>query len=97
MQFDLFLSPPRPRFDGKTIEPQDVPRLSKQLGRVSLLMADGEWRTLRTIADDCGCSEASASARLRDLRKPKFGAHEVERRRDDLKAGLWWYRVKVSK
>lgn len=91
-QQSLFDRPaPIPKFDGVTIEPQDVPRLATALGRVLTLMRDGEWRTLATIASECGTSEAGASARLRDLRKERFGSHTVERRRVD--GGLWEYRV----
>jgi len=39
--------------------------------------------------------EASVSARLRDLRKEKFGGHVVERRA--VKRGLFEYRVIVRK
>ncbi|HEX6038881.1 hypothetical protein [Longimicrobium sp.] len=43
-------------------------------------MADGKWRTVPELAVLAGCTEAGASARLRDLRKPKFGRFTVERR-----------------
>ena len=38
-----------------------------------------------------GGSEAGISARLRDLRKEKFGGYSIERKRSD--EGLWWYRM----
>lgn len=39
-------------------------------------------------------SEASISARLRDLRKEKFGGHTVNKRhRGDPKRGLWEYQL----
>ncbi len=94
-QPDLFGHEPEPRFDGATVEPLDVPRLTGQLARVADLMADGRWRRLRQIADEASCSEASASARLRDFRKDRFGAHTVERRRDARCPGLWSYRVQL--
>lgn len=84
-------------FDGMTFdEALDGPRLSRQLDRVMRLMTDGEWRTLRQIADAIAdvtgrASEAGVSARLRDLRKPKFGHHTVERRR--VIGGLHEYRL----
>ncbi len=82
----------RPRFDGETFDvAQDGPRLSRQLAAVKGLMDDGMWRPLWVISVVTGASEASVSARLRDLRKPKFGAHTVERRR--VEDGLWEYRV----
>jgi hypothetical protein len=82
-------------FDGETYEPeQDQVRLTGQMLRVYDYMKDGEWRTLRHISDACAGSEASVSARLRDLRKPRFGAYTVERRR--IKGGLYQYRVLES-
>jgi hypothetical protein len=83
-------------FDGKTYDPAfDVTRLGKQLGRVLMLMADGTWRTLAEIHTSIGLgTEAAISARLRDLRKDRFGGFVVERkRRGAVRAGLWEYRV----
>lgn len=82
-------------FDGDTFEPNlDFSRLLTLMERVEALMSDGLWRTLEEIRSLCGGSEASVSARLRDLRKEKWGAHIVERRRrGEPKAGLWEYRV----
>lgn len=90
-----------PRFGGSTYDAdQDEARLTGQLGAVFGIMKDGEWRTLSRIAEliwsktGALASEASISARLRDLRKVKFGGHKVERRRRS--AGLWEYRVEVN-
>lgn len=81
------------KFDGATYDPaQDNARLSKQLVSVRQLMLDGAWRTLAEIAHDVGAPEASVSARLRDLRKPKFGGWKVEH--DRVSGGTWRYRVK---
>jgi hypothetical protein len=84
-----------PLFDGITYDPElDGMRLGTQLYRVAKLMGDGKWRTLRAIQDAVGGSEASVSARLRDLRKERFGAHTVERRRKhDPSSGCWEYRL----
>lgn len=69
--------------DGETYEPAlDKERLNAQQQRVFDAIKDGEWRTLYAIAQKTGDPETSVSARLRDLRKPKFGGYEVERRRD---------------
>lgn len=78
--------------DGETFEPKlDGARLGGQAERVFALMQDGAWRTLRQIADHVHGSEAGVSARLRDLRKEKFGAYDVQkRRRTD---SLWEYRL----
>ena len=82
-------------FDGATYDPDfDHARLTSQLDRVRTLMQDGQWRTLREIADKVGDPEASVSARLRDLRKEKFGAWRVERRRRGApERGLHEYRL----
>jgi hypothetical protein len=92
--------PPRVKFDGKTYDPAlDHDRLRTQLGRVYALMIDGRWRTLYEIAGRIRHgSEAAVSARLRDLRKPRFGSYRVLRRRCDpdrtySAQGTWEYRV----
>jgi len=84
-------------FDGATFDPAlDGDRLRILLGRVYALMRDGEWRTLASIAERCGGTEASVSARLRDLRKDRFGAYRVERRRlAPAESGLFEYRLDV--
>ena len=70
------------RFDGVTISPElDNERLGTQLARVKALMLDHQWRTLPEIWVEVGGSEAGISARLRDLRKVRFGAFRVQRRR----------------
>lgn len=93
---DLFsllnLAPP---MDGETFSLEhDAERLTNQLARVTAVMSDGRWRTLSEIQALAGGSEAGVSARLRDMRKSKFGGYAVERRRrGEPKAGLWEYRV----
>ena len=80
------------RFDGITYDHRlDRARLAGQLLRVFELMRDGEWRTLEELRVGCGGTTQSLSARLRDLRKPRFGAYTVERRRRT--AGIWEYRL----
>jgi hypothetical protein len=79
-------------FDGKTYDHvRDSARLGHELGRVWSVMRDGRWRRLTQIAMLAEAPEASVSARLRDLRKDRFGSHTVERRY--VAAGLWEYRV----
>jgi len=79
-------------FDGITYQPElDFNRLSTQLERVRALTLGSDWWTLRELADRTGASEASVSARLRDLRKQRFGGYTVERRR--VSGGLWQYKV----
>ena len=82
-------------FDGETYDPvKDRKRLTGQLLRVFEVMQDGRWRTLRELAYLAKASEASASARLRDLRKDKFGGFEVQRKRND--GGLFQYRLNLE-
>jgi hypothetical protein len=90
---DTLPEPPKSQaFDGETYEAdQDHARLKGQLWRVFQLMSDGKWRTLAEIAEDAGGSEASVSARLRDLRKDKYGAREIDRER--VTGGLFRYRL----
>ena len=77
-------------FDGGTYEPgQDKFRLLTELQRVWVVMRDGQWHTLKSIASAVGGSEAGVSARLRDFRKARFGGHTVERER--VKGGVFIY------
>jgi hypothetical protein len=54
--------------------------LDGQVGRVLDYLKDGRWHTLRAIAGALDIPETSASARIRDLRKPEFGSHDVRLR-----------------
>jgi hypothetical protein len=82
------------RFDGATYNHvRDGARLADQTEAVFNLMCDGKFRTLATIADMICAPEASVSARLRDLRKPRFGAHTVNR--EYLGRGLYQYQLLV--
>lgn len=82
-------------FDGETYDDErDRERLATMLARVQAVMADGRWHTLAELADRTAGSEAACSARLRDLRKPKFGGHTVHRRY--VSQGLWEYRYQPS-
>lgn len=92
-------------FGGRTFDPAlDEQRLLTQLGRVFDAMRDGQWWTIpqlyshcvlcRTVAGlDGADSHAGISARIRDLRKPRFGGYEVEHER--VSGGLWRYRLQV--
>lgn len=85
---------PNPSFDGATFdESQDAGRLKVQLERVRRLMSDQAWRSLADIEDATGYPQPSISARLRDLRKDRFGGFVVERRRVPGGRGLHEYRV----
>lgn len=99
-------------FDGKTYDPAlDKDRLTKQLGRVFSVLKGGAWCTLEAIEQrilwDYGRmdSQAGISARIRDLRKPKFGGYTIEARRvvvPSMIGGVvatpqWEYRMKRNK
>jgi hypothetical protein len=82
------------RFDGETIVPgRDNPRLGKQFIKIRDLMLDGRWRTLEHIAEMTEEPMPSVSARLRDLRKRRFGSYTVERRY--VNNGLHEYRIVI--
>lgn len=84
-------------FDGETFDyPRDTARLTSQLFAVRdfMLRRFPAWATLEEIATGIGAGESSVpaiSARLRDLRKVRFGNFIVERRY--VSKGLWQYRV----
>jgi hypothetical protein len=93
---DVPYVPPQRAFDGRTYEwRRDHVRLDKQLGRVFQFMQDGHWHTLAEIMLTVNGSEAAISARIRDLRKPKYGSHTVERK--SLGGGLFAYRLVTVK
>jgi len=78
--------------DGETYNAEfDYDRLNRQMKRVWSVMADEKWHTLYEIGRITSEPEASISARIRDLRKAKFGGHIVERRY--LGDGTWEYRL----
>lgn len=82
-------------FDGETIDPSlDEQRLGRQQEAVRAFMERGGWHTLAELSAALGYPEASISARIRDLRKPRWGARTVERRRrGEPKSGLFEYRL----
>lgn len=91
----LIIPPDRRRYDGETIIPElDNARLDSLIGRVWSFMRAGRWQTLDEIHRTCGGTVASVSARLRDFRKDRFGAHTVEMRaRVAREKGLFEYRL----
>ena len=81
-------------FDGDSYDPkQDYYRLRTQLDRVRWLLLNPKGRrwTLPELKDavGLGAMEASISARIRDLRKEKFGSYDV--RHERVNGGLWEY------
>jgi hypothetical protein len=83
------------KFHGETYQPAlDQKRLGGQMLRVYEAMRSGRRFTLAQLAEIAGGSESGVSARIRDLRKPQYGKHEIERRRV-AESGLWEYRMRV--
>ena len=94
VQIDLFANRRPFLADGSTFdEKQDSVRLGRLLDNVRLCMSDGRWWTLARLSKATGGSEAGVSARIRDLRKARFGGHTVDRRRHP--TGLWEYRLEA--
>ena len=97
------------KFDGQTFEEKlDGPRLRKQLERVReyMLAIYPTWKTLEEISEDLEkiykikYPTQSISARLRDLKKEKFGNYEVPKKRREIgefiesrSSGIWEYIV----
>jgi hypothetical protein len=92
--------PPRgtEKFDGETYVPKfDKSRLGQQLRDVWNALADGEWHTASEIEARSGHGWGSASARIRDFRKKKFGAHQVPKERfGPPRQGVWRYRLIIN-
>jgi len=79
-------------FDGDDYQPdRDKERLTGQIKRVFRHIQDGKWYTVEKIANTTGDPQTSVSAQIRNLRKPKFGAHEIDRQY--LGSGLYEYRM----
>lgn len=80
-------------FDGHTYErDKDKSRLKQQLSTVRRFMvAHPNWYTLAELEEELGHPQASISARLRDLRKPKFGGWDIQRRRRQGQKGTHEY------
>jgi hypothetical protein len=85
-----------PHRDGSTyVHERDARRLAGQHCRVLAAMQDGLEHTLAELAKITRDPEASISARLRDLRKPRFGSHDIQRRY--VERGLFRYRLVKQK
>lgn len=81
--------------DGESfVSERDEDRLNRQRDRLFNAMRDERWHTSSALVRAVGDNWASVSARVRDLRKPKFGAHLVERRY--LGNGMWSYRLTIN-
>jgi len=98
------MSLPDATFDGATLQTADQPRLRGQLLAVFEIMDDSMWHTLEDIQNRLNAvgraaTTPSVSARLRDLRKEKFGSYIVDRRKvtlgNKVVPGLYEYRVRM--
>jgi len=87
----------KPHFNGPAYDAdRDQVRLSNQQERILNTMADRMWRTLAEIERLSNAPQASVSAQLRHLRKPRFGAYIVDRRVRGGTGALHEYRVLPS-
>lgn len=99
LDFDAPLPENIERFDGETFEPErDGERLSAQLVRVREVMVRGRWCTIPGLQRylerkhyPVKFPQQSISARIRDLRKERFGRYTVERVYSI--RGIWKYRI----
>jgi hypothetical protein len=78
-------------FDGDDEGADKDPRLRTQLVRVYEAMCDGWYHTLPELATIANASEASVSARMRDLRKPRFGGFALKRKLSGNVSGPRYY------
>lgn len=84
-----------PLFDGETYNHRrDHKRLSSQLDDVRDYMAGRGFVTLQQVSKATGHSVQSVSARIRDLRKEKFGGRTVTRK--SFGRGLFAYKLEAS-
>lgn len=89
VQKDFFDKP----FDGSDYnDKRDRKRLTGQCKRVYKTMETGRWLTLDDIAAEAKAPQASVSAQIRHLRKPKFGSHIIDKRHNN--NGLFEYRLR---
>lgn len=80
-------------FDGP-VHKSEEGRLKKQHETIRDILFGGQWLTLKELSQMTGYPEASISAQLRHLRKERFGAFIIEKRRvDGLASGLWEYHL----
>lgn len=75
---------------------RDRARLTGQLKRAYDYLASHGWVTLADLARAIGCKEQSASARIRDLRKPRFGNHRIDREYVEGENGLHVYKLVLA-
>jgi hypothetical protein len=83
-------------------EARDGNRLQLQQARIRDFMLEGGWHTLAEISEKLESKhghpfpEASISAQLRHLRKPRFGGYIVEKRRKNETAQYEYLLLKID-
>ena len=87
-------------FDGATYDrDRDGKRLTGQLEAVAHILATHEWVELpELVAKVRMCvgghvTDSGVTARVRDLRKEKFGGHVIYSRAARFGGGVWEYRM----
>ena len=82
-------------FHGSDYVPsRDRARLTSQLEAIRQVMSDGQFRTLGEIEQATGAPQASVSAQLRNLKKPRYGGYRLEKAYQG--RGLYRYRLLPS-
>jgi hypothetical protein len=72
-------------------------RLTAQIEVVRVILSDHKWHTLVDLQTRMPhTSDASISARIRDLRKPRFGGHVITSRRVQGGGGTYEYRLEPA-
>ena len=72
----------------------DIIRLNHQQAHVWAVLKDERWHTLPELCSVTGYPAQSISARIRDLRKLKYGNHVIHR--ESLGKGLFRYRLEIN-
>lgn len=93
-----------PEFGGDTFNAKrDSAALTRQLDEVRSVMLGGGWHTLAELSETVSkalgikATEASVSARLRDLRKLKHGSYNIEKRARANTKRLFEYHLGAAK
>lgn len=76
---------------GEKVKGPEDQDLYAQHRRVYDAMRDGQWRSLARVVQMTGDPATSVAARLRDLRKERFGAYTVQAKR--FPGQGWKYRL----
>lgn len=78
-------------FDGESYDrSRDQARLTSQLERVREILSDKQWHRLPDLKRTLNTTSSGVDARIRDLRKRRFGGYEIERKH--LEEGVFAYR-----